>query len=140
MELNDKLDEELLRIDSHFIAGNGDEDDHLFDSSHYDDANNHNGTQPQNIDIYKDIDDDDQSDDYSDTQSFKELIVFKNVKIETPNKSKLLLTKFNFCIKNGQNVLIVGPNGSGKSSLIRVISGLWKQSRGNIRINKNCED
>merc|ERR1712129_665534 len=55
-------------------------------------------------------------------------------------KSKLLLNKFNFSINLGENVLIVGPNGSGKSSLIRIVSGLWTQSKGSIQINKQHED
>ena len=136
IELNDRLDYELARIDSHFIAPNDDED-HLYDLN-YDDAHNENDCHPQNIDIYKDIGDD--RNDYSNKPSHKELIVFKNVRIETPNQSKLLLNKFNFCVKMGQNVLIVGPNGSGKSSLVRVISGLWKNTKGSIQINKNCEE
>ena len=35
----------------------------------------------------------------------------------------------------GENVLIYGPNGAGKSSLLRVISGLWKQESGMIHIS-----
>lgn len=32
----------------------------------------------------------------------------------------------------GEFVLIVGPNGAGKSSLLRVVGGLWRPSRGEV--------
>merc|ERR1719410_2480201 len=91
---------------------------------------------PQNIDIYKDIADE-RNGHLQHTEHRKDVIVFKNVRIETPDQSKLLLNKFDFSIALGSNVLIVGPNGSGKSSLMRVIAGLWKTTKGSIKMNKN---
>merc|ERR1719361_676210 len=88
IELSDELDKELEQIDSHFIAASDDEE-HLYDLG-YDDAHSESTSQPKNIDIYKDIGDD--GNDYSKTQSQsnKQLVIFKNVCIQTPNQSKLL--------------------------------------------------
>lgn len=140
IELNDKLDEELARIDFKLIAQCDDDEteDELLLYADDDVRNEHPNVSQQNIDIYKDIGDD--RNEHMHTQNPKEVILFKQVRIQTPNKSKLLLDKFNFSIHLGENVLIVGPNGSGKSSLIRVVSGLWRQSKGSINISKHHEE
>jgi len=96
---------------------------------------------PQNFDIYKD--DEEEEEEYLTTNrnQKKQMILFENVRIETPDRSTLLLNKFNFEISLGQNVLICGPNGAGKSAIIRVVSALWKCQSGNIKIKtKQIED
>ena len=117
--------------------------------NNYDDYDNYDDdddsyylNKSKNIDIYKD--NDDNNDDNNKNKKYliniknknkKELIIFTNITILTPDKSKLLLKNFNFSICLNKNVLIYGPNGAGKSSLIRVISGLWNHEKGgNIKI------
>ena len=50
-------------------------------------------------------------------------------------KDKNILTNISFKIKNNTIFGIVGPNGSGKTTLIRIITGLYKSSRGFYKIN-----
>jgi iron complex transport system ATP-binding protein len=35
----------------------------------------------------------------------------------------------------GQLVGLIGPNGAGKSTLLRILAGVWKASRGEVRLN-----
>lgn len=53
----------------------------------------------------------------------------------TKFKKKLILDDISLKVLQGEVVGIVGHNGSGKSSLFKVISGVWKQSSGDILIN-----
>lgn len=60
-------------------------------------------------------------------------IEFKNVNFRY--KEKLILEKFNLCIKNGEISAIVGESGSGKSTLARLIFRLWDIKEGEILID-----
>jgi zinc transport system ATP-binding protein len=44
------------------------------------------------------------------------------------------LQNINCCIHEGQFLAILGPNGAGKSTLLKVILGLFKPTRGTVRI------
>ena len=59
---------------------------------------------------------------------------------EKDNK-KIILDKFNFNIKKGKFTSIIGPSGTGKTSLLKLISGLMKPEKGEIKFNNqilNC--
>jgi len=45
------------------------------------------------------------------------------------------LRDINFSAKPGQAIGIIGDNGSGKTTLLRIIAGIYKQTKGDIRIN-----
>lgn len=45
----------------------------------------------------------------------------------------------NLHIERGRNTFITGPNGSGKTSLVRLIMGLWKPTRGRIIIGGKAQ-
>ncbi len=54
------------------------------------------------------------------------------------SKSKLeveALSNLNLSIMHGERVALIGHNGSGKSSFLRLISGIYKPSSGDLNIN-----
>lgn len=50
-------------------------------------------------------------------------------------KNKKILTNISFKVKENEIFGIVGPNGSGKTTLLRIITGLYKSSRGFYKVN-----
>ncbi len=46
-----------------------------------------------------------------------------------------ILKKLNFSVRKRESIVIVGPSGCGKTTLIRVMAGLEKSSKGEIRLN-----
>lgn len=73
-----------------------------------------------------------KSNQYKNTVKRNETIYIKDVNVETPDKSKLLVKNLNLSVGNGESILVVGPSGCGKTSLLRVISGLWSTDQGEI--------
>ncbi|NOW06515.1 ABC transporter ATP-binding protein [Clostridium beijerinckii] len=73
---------------------------------------------------------------YDNIKSIKEYLM-------TFMKGKLKYEKFHalnnvsFEIKKGEVVGIIGHNGAGKSTVLKVISGILKPTKGNVRINGN---
>ena len=59
-------------------------------------------------------------------------ISLKDVTFAYPKAEKNAINKLNLTIKNGETVAIVGENGSGKSTLIRLITGLYKPTEGEV--------
>ena len=52
------------------------------------------------------------------------------------NKNEVnILDQFNLAIKNGKTLSILGESGSGKSTILRLIAGLEKPSKGEIFID-----
>ena len=64
----------------------------------------------------------------------KNAIIFENVSFHYPNSEKEVLKNISFRIEPGTHIALVGKNGSGKTSLIKLITGLYKPSDGNIFI------
>jgi ABC-type polysaccharide/polyol phosphate transport system ATPase subunit len=50
-------------------------------------------------------------------------------------KPKLLLNDISFELKEGQKLALIGPNGAGKTTLIRLLSGAYKISGGELTVN-----
>ncbi|MBU1564381.1 MAG: ATP-binding cassette domain-containing protein, partial [Proteobacteria bacterium] len=46
-----------------------------------------------------------------------------------------VLSAINFTVHSGDFVAIIGPNGGGKTTLVKLILGLLKPSRGTLRVN-----
>lgn len=59
-------------------------------------------------------------------------IYLKDVTFAYPKAEKNAVNKINLTIKNGETVAIVGENGSGKSTLIRLITGLYQPTEGEV--------
>jgi zinc transport system ATP-binding protein len=47
---------------------------------------------------------------------------------------QIILQNINFEINNGEYIAIIGPNGGGKTTLIRILLGLEKPNRGEVRL------
>ena len=63
------------------------------------------------------------------------LIEFRNVSFSYNSNKDASLRNINLKIKNGETVAFVGPSGSGKTTMIKLLVGLYKPSRGKIILN-----
>jgi len=57
---------------------------------------------------------------------------YKNSKTHT-----VAIKDVNFSVKDSEFVSIIGPSGCGKSTILRILSGLEKQSGGDFHLSKN---
>ncbi len=62
-------------------------------------------------------------------------IVFDNVSFCYPGTDKYIFKNLNFTIHKGEKLAIVGINGAGKSTLVKLMTGLFAATEGEIRIN-----
>lgn len=63
-------------------------------------------------------------------------VEFKNIHFAYPSlKDTLLFSDLTFKVKSGQKIALVGPSGSGKSTIIKLLSGLYPFSEGDILID-----
>ena len=65
---------------------------------------------------------------------FKEEILFKNISFEYKEKNKIL-ENVNLKINAGDKIGIIGESGQGKSTFVNILSGLLKQSSGDLLID-----
>ena len=63
-----------------------------------------------------------------------EILKINKLNYDIGNKS--IIKDLNLTVNEGEFIAIMGPSGSGKTSLLRLISGLSKLSKGSISINK----
>lgn len=52
-----------------------------------------------------------------------------------PGHDKAVVSDVSFTVLPGQAVAIVGPSAAGKTSLTRMLVGVWKPARGNVRLD-----
>ena len=62
---------------------------------------------------------------------------FENIYYEVPEKETPILKDINLKIDYKDRILVNGTNGSGKTSLLKLISGIIKPTRGNVFVNNN---
>ena len=62
-------------------------------------------------------------------------IQFHNVSFKYPNTEKYIFQNFNFTIHKGERLAVVGVNGAGKSTLVKLMTGLFAPTEGEITIN-----
>lgn len=62
-------------------------------------------------------------------------IELEDVKFAYPNQLQNALDGVSFTVKSNETIAIVGENGSGKSTLIKLITGYYKPTDGNVKID-----
>lgn len=62
-------------------------------------------------------------------------IEFKNVSFKYKNNKNYAINNVNFTINKNESIAIVGENGSGKTTLVKLLTGLYELSEGDILIN-----
>ena len=67
--------------------------------------------------------------------SMKKSITVSNVKFHYPGSETLVLKGLSLDIKRGQHVAIVGENGAGKTTLVKLLTGLYQPTSGDILID-----
>ena len=58
----------------------------------------------------------------------------------SPSNQHFALADISLSINPNQNVALVGPSGSGKSTLVNLLSGLWPEQQGSIRITHDAKE
>ncbi len=67
--------------------------------------------------------------------SMDKSITVSNVKFHYPGSETLVLKGLSLDIKRGQHVAIVGENGAGKTTLVKLLTGLYQPTGGEILID-----
>ena len=67
--------------------------------------------------------------------SMNKSITVRNVKFQYPGSETLVLKGLSLEIKRGQHVAIVGENGAGKTTLVKLLTGLYQPTSGEILID-----
>ncbi len=62
-------------------------------------------------------------------------IEFDSLSYMAPDREKPILKDISFKINQNSKIIIQGESGSGKSSLLRILSGIFKPSHGNMYVN-----
>lgn len=62
-------------------------------------------------------------------------IEFKHVSFKYPNSKNYVINDLSFTIENLSKLALVGINGAGKTTIVKLISGLYLPSKGDIYIN-----
>lgn len=67
-----------------------------------------------------------------------QILDIDNISLEYRDKS--ILENVDFSVDSGEFFMVIGPNGAGKTSLLKVLAGLQKASRGTLTVKgKNIE-
>jgi ATP-binding cassette, subfamily B, bacterial len=59
-------------------------------------------------------------------------IEFRHVSFRYPGTAKTVLNDLNLCIHPGETLALVGDNGAGKTTLVKLLTGLYKPTEGQI--------
>ena len=75
------------------------------------------------------------SDNLKDKFEFNNSIDLKNVYFQYPKRTNFVLEDVNLNIKKGEKIAVTGDTGSGKSTLIDIILGIQKPTKGKILVD-----
>jgi len=73
-----------------------------------------------------------------DTDSFN--IQLKKVTYQVPDRVDPILNDVSLNIDSNSRILVKGPSGSGKSTLVRIITGIFRPTKGRIFYNNTAVD
>ncbi|WP_459129197.1 ABC transporter ATP-binding protein [Guggenheimella bovis] len=62
-------------------------------------------------------------------------ITFDHVSFKYPSSDRYVLKDVSFTIPKGEKLAIVGANGAGKTTIVKLLTGLFSPTEGEIRIN-----
>jgi ATP-binding cassette, subfamily B, bacterial len=62
-------------------------------------------------------------------------ITFKNVSFKYPHSRGWVLNNVSFTVRPGETIALVGANGAGKTSLVKLLTGLYHPTNGEIFID-----
>ncbi len=62
-------------------------------------------------------------------------VQFKNVSFKYPGTEQYIFKNLNLTVEKGEKLAVVGINGAGKSTLIKLLTGLFDPTEGEILIN-----
>lgn len=62
-------------------------------------------------------------------------IEFRDVSFRYPGSDRQIFDKLNFRIRAGEKLAVVGVNGAGKTTLVKLLTGLFRPTSGEILIN-----
>ena len=65
---------------------------------------------------------------------FSKGIVAKNVSFTYPGREKPAIKRVSISIADGESIAIVGENGAGKSTLVRLLTGVYNPSEGDVTV------
>ena len=65
-------------------------------------------------------------------QQGAESIVVRHADLTPPGADQPIVRDLSFSVGETDRLLVVGPSGCGKTSLLRMISGLWSPSQGDV--------
>ena len=69
------------------------------------------------------------------SKKFSNGLEFRNVWFKYPNSNSWVLKGINFYIGPTENLALVGENGAGKTTMIKLLSGFYKPTKGHILLN-----
>lgn len=64
-----------------------------------------------------------------------ETIELRNVSFSYPQSDKKVLDDVSLTVRRGQHIAIVGENGAGKSTLIKILTGLYEPTSGEVLVD-----
>lgn len=67
-------------------------------------------------------------------------ITFRDVSFAYPDVEKSTINKLSFEIKAGEKIALVGNNGAGKTTIVKLLTGLYHQTSGDILVNGKTID